>query len=86
MDEARERRYTAVDVVAGLLAACSLALSAVALADTPAILAPAAAVLAIVAARMSTRFERLAHAAMLASVIAFILGMTLAVITENALL
>jgi hypothetical protein len=86
LDETRETRYTTVDVVGGLLAACSLALSGIALADTPAILAPAAALVAIIAARMSTRFERLAHAAMLASVISFILGMTLAVITENALL
>lgn len=79
-------RFTTVDGVAGLMAAASLALSVIALADTPARLAPVAAILAIVASHMSVRFERLAFAAAVGSAIAFIVGMTLAVITENALL
>ncbi|MBM3679282.1 MAG: hypothetical protein FJW96_15630 [Actinobacteria bacterium] len=77
---------TAVDNMAGVLAAASIALSGLAFAVTPALLAPIAAIVAFVAGRMSSRNETLALAAVIISVIAFVVGMTLAVITENPLL
>lgn len=78
--------FNTVDGMAGFLAAASIALSGVALAQSPALLASVAAILAFVAARMSPRIRQLGIAAMLASVIGFVGGMTLAVITENPLL
>ena len=45
-----------------------------------------ALVLAIVAGRMSTRFERLAFAAVVAAMVAWVVGMTLVVITENPII
>lgn len=79
-------RFTMVDKMAGFLAAGSLALSGLSIAVTPALLAPIAAIIAFAAGRMSARNEKLATFAMLVSVIAFTVGMTLAVITENPLL
>lgn len=79
-------RRTTVDNMAGFLAAGSLALSGLSLAVTPALLAPVAALLAFVSARMSGRNELLATVALAASVLAFVVGMTLAVITEHSLL
>jgi hypothetical protein len=78
--------FQARDAVAGVLAAASIALSLVGLADRPARLIPVAVVAAIVAARMSSRFERLAFAAVLVAMIAWVVGMTIAVITENPLM
>ncbi len=88
------QHHTSVDTVAGLLAVASFVLSGLAaglglllqLEARPARLAPAALVLAIIAGRMSTRFERLALAALIASMIAWVVGMTLVVITGNPLL
>ena len=79
-------RYTAVDGVAGLMAAASIALSAIALVDRPARLAPVAIIVALVAARMSRRFQRLGLAAALIGGIGWVLGMTFAVITENPII
>jgi hypothetical protein len=81
-----ERGFSARDAVAGVLAAASIALSLVALADRPGRLVPIAAIVAIVAARMSARFERLAFAAVLIAIVAWVVGMTIAVLTENPLL
>jgi hypothetical protein len=79
-------RRNAVDGIAGLLAAASLALSLLALARTPALLASIAAIIGLAASRMSPRVEKLAFAAVGASVLAFVVGMTIAVITEHSLL
>lgn len=79
-------RFTAVDAFAGIFAACSLALSALALAQPPARLVPVAALLAFVSGRMSTRFSSLALTAMFVAAAAWVLGLTIAVITENPLL
>ena len=46
---------------------------------------PVAVVLAIVAGRMSARHERLARFAIFAAMVAWVVGMTLAVTTENSL-
>jgi hypothetical protein len=49
----------------------------------PGRLAPVAVVVALVAARMTVRFQRLAFAAVIAAIIGWTLGMTLAVITKH---
>jgi hypothetical protein len=85
-------RFTTADVVAGFMAAGSLALSFIAagfglilgVQAHPGRLAPIAAVLALVAARMSDRFQRLAYYAVIGAMIGWTLGMTLAVITNNS--
>lgn len=83
--ESGERRTTATDAIAGLMAAGSIALGALAIAERPARLAPVAIVLALVASRMSPRFERLGLLAALVAMLGFVLGMTFAVITEAPL-
>jgi predicted branched-subunit amino acid permease len=89
-----EPRQTAADVVGGLLAVASIVLSAIAaglglLLDVearPLKVAPVAIVLALVAGRMTSRYERLALAAVVAAMAGWLVGMTLAVVTENPLL
>jgi hypothetical protein len=75
-----------VDHMAGFLAVASVALSALAFAVTPALLIPVAAILAFVAARMSDRNRGLALFAVIVSVVAFVVAMTIAVITNHALI
>jgi hypothetical protein len=60
-------------------------LSLVALAERPARLVPVAAVLAFAAGRMSTRFAPLAVKAMFIAAVAWVVGLTIAVITESPL-
>jgi hypothetical protein len=91
--EAVPERQTAADTVAGLLATASIVLSALGtgagilleLEATPARTIPVAVVLAIVAGRMSARHSRLSAAAIWVASIAWVVGMTLAVLTENPL-
>jgi hypothetical protein len=78
-----DRGQTAVDVVAGFLAAFAIALSVVALAERPARLAPIAILVALLAARMSERRRRLALAACAAGALGWTLGMTFAVLTNS---
>jgi hypothetical protein len=84
--DAQGSSHTATDAIAGLLAAASIALSLIALAERPARLVPVAAVLALVAGRMSSRHSRLALAAVFIAVIAWVVGLTIAVITDAPLL
>jgi len=87
-------RFTVTDAIAGLMAACSILLSFIALGfglilevdPRPGRLAPVAVVLALVAGRMSVRFQRLAFWAVIAAMIGWTLGMSLAVITENPII
>ena len=89
----QEQRHGAVDTVAGLLAMASIVLSALGagvgilleLEPHPARVIPVAVVLAIVAGRMSARHATLARAAIYIAMVAWVVGMTLAVITENTL-
>jgi hypothetical protein len=81
--ESKQSRHGGVDALAGFLAAASIGLSAVALAESPARLGPVAILLALLAARMSTRWERLSLAAMVAAMIGFTAGMAFAVLTGN---
>lgn len=74
-----------VDTIAGFLSAFSLALSGVAIARTPGLLAPVAILVALVAARMTETHRRLAGWAVGLSTVAFFLGMTVAIATDNPL-
>ena len=75
----------AADSVAGFLAALSLALSGVALVRQPGILAPVAVVVAVVAARMTVSHRTLAGVAVAAAGAAFVVGMSIAVLTDARL-
>ncbi len=89
-----EQRYTIADMLAGLLAAGSMLLSFVAVGfglilqvePRPARLVPVALVVALVAGRMSVRYQRLAFAAVVIGMVAWVVGLTLAVITHHALI
>ena len=89
-----DQRNTVADVIAGLFAAGSLLLSFVAIGfglilqvePRPARLAPVALVMALVAGRMSVRHQRLAFGAVLFGMVAWVVGLTLAVITHHALI
>jgi hypothetical protein len=93
VDQSGAPKHGSVDAVAGLLAVASFALSGIAaglglllqIEARPVRVIPVALVLAIVAGRMSERFERLALAAVIAAMIAWVVGMTLVVLTENPL-
>jgi hypothetical protein len=90
----QRERSVAVDVVAGLLAAASIVLSAIAMGlglllqldAHPARLAPVAIVMALVAARMSERYQSLALKAALFGALAWVVGMTIAVATDGTLI
>ena len=94
VDETRDDRTSAADTIAGLLAVASIVLSGIAMGfglllqldQKPARVAPVAIILALVAARMSARHQSLALKAALFGAFAWIVGMTVAVITEGPLL
>ena len=73
------------DTIAGFLCAFALALSLVAIARTPALLAPVAILVGIVAARMSEAHQKLAGWTVGIATTAFLVGMTVAISTDNAL-
>ena len=78
-------RWSTADTVAGFLATLSIFASAVGLVWRPVRLVPFALVLALIATRMSARNERIAWYAVVAAVICWTAGMTIAVVTENPL-
>jgi len=90
----RTPRSSAKDTIAGLLAVSSVVLSGIAmgfglllqLEARPARLAPVAILLALVAARMSARTQPLALKAAAFAAIAWVIGMTVVVLTEAPLL
>lgn len=79
--------------MAGMMAVASVVLSGITMGlglilqieARPARFAPAAIVLAFAAARMSPRNERLALKACIFAMVAWVVGMTLAVITQHPL-
>ena len=73
------------DRVAGFLCAFSFALSGIAIARNPALLSTAAIVVALVAARMADAHRRLAAVAVGVAAAAFVLGMVVAVLTDNGI-
>ena len=94
VDEAHGDRTTAADTIAGLLAVGSIVLSAIAMGvglllqldAHPARVAPVAIVLALVAARMSARYQSLALKAALFGALAWVVGLTIVVITDGQLI
>jgi hypothetical protein len=94
LDETRSERSSAADTIGGLLAVASFVLSGIAMGfglllqldAHPARLAPVAILLALVAARMSPRFQSLALKAALFAAFAWVIGMTVAVVTDGPLL
>ncbi len=78
-------RWSAADNVAGFLATLSIFASALGLVWRPVRLIPFAIVIALIAARMSARNERIAWYAVIAAVVCWTVGMTIAVVTENPL-
>ncbi|MEO5633485.1 hypothetical protein [Gaiella sp.] len=87
-------RHSAVDVVGGLLAVASIILSAIAMGfgllleldARPGRTAFVAIVLALVSARLSEKHQSLALKATLFAMFAWVVGMTVAVLTENPLI
>jgi len=94
LDETQHDRSSATDTVAGLLGVASIVLSGIAMGfglllqldARPARIAPVAVLLALVAARMSERFQSLALKAALFAAFAWVVGMTVAVVTDGPLL
>ena len=92
--ESQADRHSSADVVAGFLAVASIVLSALALGfglileldARPVRTAFVAILLGLVAARLSARYQSLALKALLFAMVAWVVGMTIAVITENSLL
>lgn len=93
VEETPRDRSSARDIIAGLLAASSIVLSAVAMGlglllqldAHPARLAPVAIAIALVAARMSARYQSLALKAALFGAFAWVVGMTVAIVTDGPL-
>ena len=79
------REEGAREVIASLLATAAIFASLLGLAYRPARIIPFAMVLALVAARMSVRWSRLAGIAIAVVVVCWVLGMTIAVLTQNPL-
>ncbi len=92
--ETRSERHSPADVVAGFLAVGSIVLSALAMGlglileldARPARTAFVAIILALVAARLSGRYQSLALKAALFAMFAWVVGMTIVVLTENPLI
>jgi uncharacterized membrane protein YGL010W len=83
--DATGRPSEAREAVAGFLAAASLAASALGVAYRPARVIPVAIVLMLVAAVMTERHTRLVGWALGLAVVCWMLGMTVAVVTERPL-
>jgi hypothetical protein len=92
--DARGDHHSAADAVAGLLAVGSIVLSAIAMGfglilqldARPARTVFVAIILALVSARMSGRHQSLALKAIIFAMVAWVVGMTLAVLTKNPLI
>lgn len=69
----------------GILAATSIFIGFVGVVQTPVKLIPAAIILALVSVRMTDRFRTLAAWAVGLNILWWLLGMTVAVITDNPL-
>jgi hypothetical protein len=93
VQEQPRERSSAPDVIAGLLAVASIVLSAIAMGfglllqldAHPARLAPVAIIIALVAARMSARYQSLALKAALFGALAWVVGLTVANVTDGPL-
>jgi len=79
------RTDPAREAIAGLMATAAIFASLLGLAYRPARIIPFAVLLALVAARMTTRWSRLAGIAIAVTVVCWVVGMTIAVLTESPL-
>jgi hypothetical protein len=94
LEDPRPDRSSSADTIGGLLAVASVVLSGIAMGlglllqldAHPARLAPVAILLALVGARMSSRYQSLALKAALFAGVAWVIGMTVAVVTDGPLL
>ncbi len=92
--DAPGKHHSSTDTIAGLLAVASIVLSTIAmgfglileLQARPARTVFVAVILALVSARMSARWQPLAFKAILFAMVAWVVGMTLAVITKHPLI
>jgi len=73
------------DTIAGFLCAFALALAGIAVVRTPALLAPVAILIGLVAARMSEAHQRLAAWTVGLATASFVVGMVVAISTDNSL-
>lgn len=80
-----EPRQGAAEHVAGYLAAVALAVAAIGIAYKPVRTIPFAMLASLLAVAMGGRHQRLAAFAVAASAVAFVVGMTIAVATDNEL-
>lgn len=78
-------RGSALDAVAGFMAAAALAVASLGIVYKPVRVVPAAILIALVAVAMGGRHVRLAGWAVVWGAICWIAGMTVAVLTERAL-
>lgn len=93
LDETRPERSSAADTIGGLLAVASIVLSGIAMGfglllqldAHPARLSPVAMLLALVGARMSARYQSLALKAAMFAGVAWVIGMTVAIVTDGPL-
>lgn len=91
--ESRTPRHSSADAIAGLLAVGSIVFSGIAMGlglileveARPVRASIVAVILALVSARLSARYQSLAFKALLFAMVAWMVGLTLAVITENPL-
>jgi hypothetical protein len=85
MNVEAESRWTAADSVGGLLATISIFASVLGTVWRPVRILPFAILLALIASRMTDRQERLVSFAVGAAVVAWCIGMTIAIVTQNPL-
>lgn len=85
MSAVPEERRRPSESVAGFLAAVALFVSLIGIAYRPVRLIPGAVVVALVAVGMGGRHQRLAAVALAVAAVAWVVGMTIAVITSNPL-
>ena len=85
IDGHTESRWSSADTVAGLLATISIFASVLGSVWRPVRILPFAILLALIASRMTARQERLVAFAIGASVVAWCIGMTIAILTQNPL-
>jgi hypothetical protein len=73
------------DAIAGLLAALAIFVSLISIAYRPGRLVPAALLMALLATAIGGRHQRLAALAVAVGAVCFVVGMVLAVLTDNPL-
>jgi hypothetical protein len=78
-----EDRNSHADTIAGFLAAAALAAGLLSIVYKPARIGPAALVIALIAVAIGGRNERLATWAVATVTVGWVLGMIIAVVTEN---